>query len=133
MKKNDWEEKYKEKLKERKKDFQTTSNIKIKRFYTQEDISGNLDEKNSMPGEFPFTRGVQPTMYRGRFWTMRQYAGFGSAKETNERFKYLLDKTRNKSNFEKGVHPLRKSAVLEAERSDLACEGCVEWQPPAMK
>ena len=92
MKKNDWEEKYKEKLKERKKDFQTTSNIKIKRFYTQEDISGNLDEKNSMPGEFPFTRGVQPTMYRGRFWTMRQYAGFGSAKETNERFKYLLDK-----------------------------------------
>ena len=45
-----------------------------------------------MPGQFPFVRGVQPTMYRGRFWTMRQYAGFGSAKETNNRFKYLLDK-----------------------------------------
>ena len=43
------------------------------------------------PGEFPFTRGVQPTMYRGRFWTMRQYAGFGNAKESNERYRYLLE------------------------------------------
>ena len=43
------------------------------------------------PGEYPFTRGVQPTMYRGRFWTMRQYAGFGSAQETNARYKYLLE------------------------------------------
>ena len=43
-----------------------------------------------MPGEYPYTRGVQPTMYRGRFWTMRQYAGFASAEETNERYKYLL-------------------------------------------
>ena len=92
MKKVDWENKHKEKLKERRSEFQTTSNIKIERFYTSEDISKNIDEKNSLPGEFPFTRGVQPTMYRGRFWTMRQYAGFGSAKETNQRFKYLLDK-----------------------------------------
>src|SRR5690349_9425791 len=43
-----------------------------------------------MPGEYPYTRGIQPTMYRGRLWTMRQYAGFGSASETNQRFKYLL-------------------------------------------
>ena len=43
------------------------------------------------PGEYPFTRGVQPTMYRGRFWTMRQYAGFGTAEESNERYKYLLE------------------------------------------
>ena len=92
MKKIDWESKHKDKLRERRSEFQTTSNIKIERFYTSQDISKNIDEKNSLPGEFPFTRGVQPTMYRGRFWTMRQYAGFGSAKETNERFKYLLDK-----------------------------------------
>ena len=52
-----------------------------------------LDEDRDLgrPGEFPFTRGVQPTMYRGRFWTMRQYAGFATAAETNERFRYLLE------------------------------------------
>ena len=92
MNKIDWEEKNKNKLKERKEEFRTTSDIKIERFYTKEDVPEDLDKKNSLPGEFPFTRGVQPTMYRGRFWTMRQYAGFGSAKETNQRFKYLLDK-----------------------------------------
>tara|TARA_Y100000590_G_scaffold466881_1_gene643728 strand:+ start:12217 stop:13842 length:1626 start_codon:yes stop_codon:yes gene_type:complete len=92
VKKKDWEKKFKEKIKERKENFSTTSGIKIDRFYTQDDISNNLDEKNSLPGNFPFARGVQPTMYRGRLWTMRQYAGFGSAEETNKRFKYLLEK-----------------------------------------
>ena len=92
MKKEDWEKKFKEKIKERKETFSTTSGIDINRFYTSEDLDKNLDEKNSMPGSFPFARGVQPTMYRGRLWTMRQYAGFGSAEETNKRFKYLLDK-----------------------------------------
>ena len=92
MKKKDWEKKFKEKIKERKENFSTTSGIKIDRFYTQDDISNNLDEKNSLPGNFPFARGVQPTMYRGRLWTMRQYAGFGSAEATNKRFKYLLEK-----------------------------------------
>ena len=92
MKKSDWEKKYKDKIKERKETFSTTSGIEIDRFYTQDDCPENLDSKNSLPGEFPFTRGVQPTMYRGRLWTMRQYAGFGSAEETNKRFKYLLDK-----------------------------------------
>ncbi len=92
MKKKDWEKKFKEKIKERKENFSTTSGIKIDGFYTQDDISNNLDEKNSLPGNFPFARGVQPTMYRGRLWTMRQYAGFGSAEETNKRFKYLLEK-----------------------------------------
>ena len=91
MNKSDWEKKYKNKIKERKKNFSTTSGIKIDRFYTQNNHSKNLDSKNSLPGEFPFTRGIQPTMYRGRLWTMRQYAGFGSAEETNKRFKYLLD------------------------------------------
>lgn len=92
MKKSDWEKKYKDKIKERKETFSTTSGIGIDRFYTQDNCPENLDSKNSLPGEFPFTRGVQPTMYRGRLWTMRQYAGFGSAEETNKRFKYLLDK-----------------------------------------
>ena len=92
MKKSDWEKKYKDKIKERKKNFSTTSGIEIDRFYTKDSCAENLDSKNSLPGEFPFTRGVQPTMYRGRLWTMRQYAGFGSAEETNKRFRYLLDK-----------------------------------------
>src|SRR3989442_4234785 len=70
-----------------KKRFETLSGIELKQFYgpgseRQEDIG--------LPGEFPFTRGIQPTMYRGKLWTMRQYAGFGSAAETNKRFKYLL-------------------------------------------
>jgi len=91
MKKN-WEEKFKEKIKERKQKFSTSSGIKVDRFYTADDLSKDVDSKNSLPGEFPFVRGVQPTMYRGRYWTMRQYAGFGSAKDTNNRFKSLLDK-----------------------------------------
>ena len=52
---------------------------------------GPSDERIGFPGEFPFTRGVYPSMYRGRLWTMRQFAGFGTAEETNERFRYLLD------------------------------------------
>jgi methylmalonyl-CoA mutase N-terminal domain/subunit len=54
-------------------------------------VRPGLDERLGLPGEFPFTRGVQPTMYRGRFWTMRQYAGFGTAEESNERYRYLLE------------------------------------------
>ena len=57
---------------------------------TPADVPGDPLEDLGLPGEFPFTRGVQPTMYRGRFWTMRQYSGFGTAEETNERFHYLL-------------------------------------------
>src|SRR3954467_9935653 len=53
--------------------------------------TGENSETLGLPGEFPYTRGIQPTMYRGRLWTMRQYAGFGSAAETNRRFKYLLE------------------------------------------
>jgi methylmalonyl-CoA mutase N-terminal domain/subunit len=77
---------------ERKRDFQTTSGIEVKRVFSPVDISGldYLQELN-LPGEFPFTRGVQPTMYRGRFWTMRQYAGFGTAEDTNRRYRYLLE------------------------------------------
>ena len=74
-------------------DARTTSDIEIDYLYTPEDQEGfNYDEKLGYPGEYPFTRGVQPTMYRGRFWTMRQYAGMADAKRTNERYLYLLEK-----------------------------------------
>jgi methylmalonyl-CoA mutase N-terminal domain/subunit len=77
---------------ERKEVFTSISGIPIERLYTPEDVQDMDYEKDlSFPGEYPFTRGVQPTMYRGRFWTMRQYAGFGSAKETNARYRYLLE------------------------------------------
>src|SRR3954453_1361069 len=66
----------------------TDSGIEVKTVYTSEDIKGDLD--NGRPGEFPYTRGVHPDMYRKRTWTMRQYAGYASAKESNERYKYLL-------------------------------------------
>lgn len=77
---------------ERKQNFTTGSNSDVDRLYTPLDIE-DLDYENDLglPGEYPFTRGVQPTMYRGRLWTMRQYAGFASAEESNKRYKYLLE------------------------------------------
>ena len=75
---------------ERKGSFRNSSDIELDRCYTPEfDYPGYSDELG-FPGQYPYTRGVQPTMYRGRFWTMRQYAGFGNAAESNERYKYLL-------------------------------------------
>jgi methylmalonyl-CoA mutase N-terminal domain/subunit len=90
-----WEEtslsKFVQKMPERKKEFFSSSNIPVKRLYTPSDVEGmDYLQDLGFPGEFPATRGVYPTMYRGRFWTMRQYAGFGTAEETNQRFKYLL-------------------------------------------
>ncbi|HVP80338.1 MAG TPA: methylmalonyl-CoA mutase family protein [Thermodesulfobacteriota bacterium] len=77
---------------EREPSFKTTSHIEQKRLYTPLDVA-DLDYCDALgfPGEPPFTRGVQPTMYRGRFWTMRQYAGFATPEETNKRYKYLLE------------------------------------------
>jgi len=77
---------------EREPSFKTTSHIELKRLHTSLDVA-DIDYCNDLgfPGEFPFTRGVQPTMYRGRLWTMRQYAGFATPEETNKRYKYLLD------------------------------------------
>jgi methylmalonyl-CoA mutase N-terminal domain/subunit len=69
--------------------FSTISGEQIEPLYTAEDLPD--DEQIGFPGEYPFTRGVYPSMYRGRLWTMRQFAGFGTAEETNERFRYLLD------------------------------------------
>ncbi len=79
------------KMPERKEKFSTRSGIEIKRVYTELDLEDfDYEKKLGMPGEYPFTRAVQPTAYRGRLWTMRQYSGFGTARETNERFKFLL-------------------------------------------
>src|SRR5215208_6443734 len=75
---------------ERRASFTTLSAEPVKPLYTPEDV-GPFEERIGFPGEYPFTRGVYPSMYRGRLWTMRQFAGFGTAEETNERFRYLLD------------------------------------------
>ena len=95
MKKKEWEERILkrtlEKNKERKPGFKATS-LPVRRLYDPEDVR-ELDYERDLgyPGAFPYTRGVQPTMYRGKFWTMRQYAGFGSAEESNRRYRYLLE------------------------------------------
>jgi len=85
------------KFPERKERFTTSSpSIAVKPLYTPADVSANGERDDhyqrqlGFPGEFPFTRGVQPNMYRGRLWTMRQYAGFGSADASNRRYHYLL-------------------------------------------
>lgn len=79
-----------ERFPERKKDFTTSSGIPVKRIYLPGGEKSDYLGKLGFPGEYPFTRGIQPTMYRGRLWTMRQYAGFGTAAESNRRFQYLL-------------------------------------------
>ena len=79
------------KMPERKPDFANTSGIPIARVYTPLDMEGfDYLKQLGFPGQYPYTRAVQPTAYRGRYWTMRQYAGFGSAEETNERYHFLL-------------------------------------------
>jgi methylmalonyl-CoA mutase N-terminal domain/subunit len=78
---------------ERKARFTTLSGLPIERLYTPEHLSGwNPEDALGNPGEYPYTRGIYPSMYRGRLWTMRQYAGFGSAAESNQRYRYLLSK-----------------------------------------
>ncbi|MDB4897744.1 MAG: methylmalonyl-CoA mutase N-terminal domain, partial [Firmicutes bacterium] len=76
---------------ERKKRFSGVSDREVKPYYGPEDVQGQDYSRDlGNPGDYPFTRGVHPTMYRGKHWTMRQFAGFGSAEETNARFKFLL-------------------------------------------
>jgi methylmalonyl-CoA mutase N-terminal domain/subunit len=78
---------------ERKEHFTTLSGLPINRLYTEDDLPTSDPESTiGYPGEFPYTRGIYPTMYRGRLWTMRQYAGFGTAVESNQRYRYLLGK-----------------------------------------
>jgi methylmalonyl-CoA mutase N-terminal domain/subunit len=83
----------KDKTSERKPVFKTISGLPVQRLYTEESLRGDdAAEHPRFPGEFPFTRGIHPTMYRSRLWTMRQYAGFGTAAESNKRYRYLLSK-----------------------------------------
>src|SRR5262252_2576869 len=83
--------KAKEKTTERKPYFSTSSDIEIPDLVTQEDLADfDLQAQLGYPGEFPFTRGIHPGMYRSRLWTMRQYAGFATAEESNKRYHYLL-------------------------------------------
>ncbi|WP_176140670.1 acyl-CoA mutase large subunit family protein [Halobacillus salinus] len=92
--KRTWEadvEKTTQRFPERKEKFQTSSELLIDRLYAPDKENDTYNEKIGFPGQYPYTRGIQPTMYRSRYWTMRQYAGFGSAEETNERFRYLLE------------------------------------------
>jgi len=78
---------------ERRSSFRTASGLPVEPLYTVDSLKGwNSREALGFPGEFPYTRGIYPTMYRGRYWTMRQYAGFGSASESNQRYRYLLGK-----------------------------------------
>src|SRR6201987_637893 len=82
-----------DKTAERKPVFRSISGVPLERLYTEENLRGNdAAEHPGFPGEFPFTRGIYPTMYRSRLWTMRQYAGFGTAAESNQRYRYLLGK-----------------------------------------
>ena len=91
----DWEDStlnpLKDRFGERKDSFETTSGIPIETIYTERTKLNSSQQNEEFPGEYPFTRGVQPNMYRGRFWTMRQYAGLASPEESNRRYRYLLD------------------------------------------
>ncbi len=80
-----------ERFAERKKDFRTTSGVPLPRLGLPSETEPAYEERLGFPGQYPFVRGVQPTMYRGRFWTMRQYAGYASAAESNRRYRYLLE------------------------------------------
>src|SRR5215510_11182716 len=79
------------KAKERREKGATSSGIELKNHFAPEDVEIDVERDLGEPGEFPFTRGVYETMYRGRLWTMRQYAGFATAAESNRRYRYLLE------------------------------------------
>src|SRR5437773_875374 len=91
----DWEERTPrpalKKSPERLPEFTTLTGVPIRRLYSAEDLEGwSAEEKLGMPGEYPYTRGPYPSMYRGRLWTMRQFSGFGTPRDTNRRYRYLL-------------------------------------------
>ena len=90
MTKRDWLERRYREAPERPVRFSTVSDMEVEPLYTADDVAGRPTIASGSPASIPYTRGVYPTMYRGRLWTMRQFAGFGSAEDTNERFKFLL-------------------------------------------
>ena len=94
--KSEWEKRaldpLKERFGERRESFETTSGLGVDTVYTPEDLDGaDYQKRLGYPGEYPYTRGIQPNMYRGRVWTMRQYSGFASPEESNRRYRYLLE------------------------------------------
>src|SRR3954447_10039558 len=90
----EWQRRF-EATPERPGPFVTLSGDEIRPLYTEDDLPADPPGSIGLPGAYPFTRGVYPSMYRGRLWTVRQFAGFGTAEETNERFRYLLDHGQN--------------------------------------
>jgi methylmalonyl-CoA mutase, N-terminal domain len=88
--KRDWLERRYRTEPERPARFSTVSDMEVEPLYTADDLAGEADARIGLPGEFPYTRGVYPSMYRGRLWTMRQFAGFGTAEDTNARFRFIL-------------------------------------------
>ncbi len=80
-----------DRFKERRERFEYSSGLEVPRLSLPPEADSDYEEKLGFPGEYPFTRGVQSTMYRTRFWTMRQYAGFSTAEDSNKRYRYLLD------------------------------------------
>jgi len=94
--KREWRERRYPNANDRLRRYSTVSDMEIEPVYTPEDLDGwQYDTRLDQPGEFPYTRGVYPSMYRGKLWTMRQFAGFGAAEDTNARFKFLLDQGQN--------------------------------------
>jgi methylmalonyl-CoA mutase N-terminal domain/subunit len=91
MTKRDWLEQRYRATPERRARFSTVSDMPVEPLYTAEDVDAGAPDRIGLPGEYPYTRGVHPSMYRGRLWTMRQFAGFGTAEDTNARFHFLLD------------------------------------------
>ncbi|MCL4236018.1 MAG: methylmalonyl-CoA mutase, partial [Deltaproteobacteria bacterium] len=89
--KSDWQRDVYDPAKKRDERFTTVSDLEVDPLYTPDDLAGfDPDRDLGLPGEFPYTRGVHPTMYRGRLWTMRMFSGFGTSEDTNKRFHYLL-------------------------------------------
>src|ERR1700709_258379 len=121
-------------FKQREAEFATISGQEIEPLYGPEDVDPDLDERVGEPGEYPFTRGPYPSMYRGRLWTMRQFAGFGTVEETNERFHYLLDhgQTGLSTAFDMptlmGYDPAHERSRGEAARDGVAGDTLADMQ-----
>src|SRR5690242_21714020 len=90
MTKRDWLDRRYRTESERRIRFSTVSDMEVEPLYTADDLPPEAPDRIGLPGEFPYTRGVYPSMYRGRLWTMRQFAGFGTAEDTNARLHFLL-------------------------------------------
>ncbi|GAH17441.1 unnamed protein product, partial [marine sediment metagenome] len=121
IEKEKWEEKLKE-SKERDVKFVTDSEIPIKRLYTPLDVKGDYLDTVNFPGQEPFTRGVYPSMYRGRLWTMRLFSGHGTPEETNLRWKYLYENGAGKTTTIRlltGIFKLDDQASIEIFNEDI--------------